>query len=214
MSPEQLIQIIAMGEGYQAEFKRSVPSKPREIAEEVCAFANAAGGLVIIGVEDDNTVVGVVVDNRVEISNPGGLVSAISDEEFGRKSFSRNPLVFGLFNRMRMVEQIGSGIPRVREMMHEAGLPEPEFRYDGMFTVIAKRPVEWSTKRMTLTHVLSENQIKIMDLIYHNSSISKLTLSKELGISTTAIDKNIGKLRKLGLLKRIGSAFKGKWIIQ
>jgi ATP-dependent DNA helicase RecG len=135
MNPEQIIQIIAMGEGYQAEFKRSVPSKPREIAE---------------------------------------------DEESGRKSFSWNPLVFGLFNRMRMVEQIGSGIPRVREMMHEAGLPEPEFRYDGMFTVIVKRPVEWSTKRMTLTHVLSENQLKIMDLIYHNSSISKLTLSKEL----------------------------------
>lgn len=64
MNTEQVLQIISMGEGYQAEFKRSVPSKPRDIAEEVCAFANAAGGLVIIGVNDDNTIAGVDVDNR------------------------------------------------------------------------------------------------------------------------------------------------------
>ncbi len=55
-----------------------------------------------------------VFTNRVEVSNPGGLVSAISFEEFGSKSLSRNPLVFGLFERMNMVEQIGSGIGRIK----------------------------------------------------------------------------------------------------
>jgi len=44
MEHEQLTQVISMGEGYQAEFRQSVPSKIREIAEEVCAFANAAVG--------------------------------------------------------------------------------------------------------------------------------------------------------------------------
>lgn len=36
-------------------------------------------------------------DDRVEITNPGGLTSAISPAEFGTKSHSRNPLIFGLF---------------------------------------------------------------------------------------------------------------------
>ena len=36
-------------------------------------------------------------DDRVEISNPGGLVSAIPESEFGKRSHSRNPLIFGLF---------------------------------------------------------------------------------------------------------------------
>jgi ATP-dependent DNA helicase RecG len=58
--------------------------------------------------------------DRVEISNPGGLVSAIPRNEFGRRSLSRNPLIFGLFERMRMVEQIGSGISRMRDLMQEA----------------------------------------------------------------------------------------------
>lgn len=44
--------LIASGEGYNAGFKVSVPSKVREITEEVCAFANAAGGVVLIGVDD------------------------------------------------------------------------------------------------------------------------------------------------------------------
>ena len=44
LNAEQIKSIVDLGEGYQAEFKRSVPSRVREIAEEVCAFANSAGG--------------------------------------------------------------------------------------------------------------------------------------------------------------------------
>jgi ATP-dependent DNA helicase RecG len=36
-----------------------------------------------------------VFDDRVEISNPGGLVSAVPRSEFGKRSASRNPLIFG-----------------------------------------------------------------------------------------------------------------------
>jgi biotin operon repressor len=53
-----------------------------------------------------------------------------------------------------------------------------------------------------------------LDLIDNNPGISKSAMSQEIGISGTAIDKNIGKLRRIGLLTRLGSAFTGKWIIQ
>jgi ATP-dependent DNA helicase RecG len=43
---DQIKSIIALGEGYQAEFKVSVLSKVREPTEEICAFANAAGGIL------------------------------------------------------------------------------------------------------------------------------------------------------------------------
>ena len=54
---------IAGGEGYNAEFKVSVPAKVREISEEVCAFANAAGGVVLIGIDDKNRLKGTTIDN-------------------------------------------------------------------------------------------------------------------------------------------------------
>jgi predicted HTH transcriptional regulator len=38
-------------------------------------------------------------------------------------------------------------------------------------------------------------------------------LRKKLGISTTAIDKNIAALKKKGILKRAGSDRGGRWEI-
>jgi ATP-dependent DNA helicase RecG len=81
-----------------------------------------------------------VYDDRVEISNPGSLLAEVK-KEFGRKSATRNPLIFDLFTRMDLVEQVASGIPRMREDMEEAKLPEPTFRTDGgFFTVVFQRP--------------------------------------------------------------------------
>lgn len=50
-----------------------------------------------------------IYDDRVVISNPGGLLLAVK-KEFGTRSMSRNPLIFGLFTRMNLVEQVASGI--------------------------------------------------------------------------------------------------------
>jgi ATP-dependent DNA helicase RecG len=42
---------------------------------------------------------------------------------------------------MNLVEQVASGIPRIRDEMQEAGLPEPVFSTEGgFFTVELKRP--------------------------------------------------------------------------
>ena len=84
--------------------------------------------------EEGATVMVEVYDDRVEISNPGGLLPVVA-AEFGHKSMSRNPLIFGLFTRMQVVEKVGSGIPRMRRLMKDAGLPEPKFDTKGFFTV-------------------------------------------------------------------------------
>jgi len=55
--------IIALGEGYYAEFKLRPPAKVREIAAEVCAFANASGGVILFGVDDQNHIRGCNIDN-------------------------------------------------------------------------------------------------------------------------------------------------------
>lgn len=58
ITAEDIQLIVASGEGYNAEFKGSIPSKVKELSEEVCAFANAAGGVLLIGVSDANEIVG------------------------------------------------------------------------------------------------------------------------------------------------------------
>jgi len=63
MTPEKLKTLIKQGEGYHLEFKQSIPYKASDLAEEICAFANAAGGTVLIGVDDKGTITGVSLDN-------------------------------------------------------------------------------------------------------------------------------------------------------
>ena len=58
---------------------------------------------------------------------------------------------------------------------------------------------------------LAESQRKILMLITENPSVSKREMSEAIGISTTAVDKNIASLKKKGLIKRIGSARGGHW---
>ena len=60
---------------------------------------------------------------------------------------------------------------------------------------------------------LVENQKKILKFIAENPRISKRKMAKKIGISTTAIDKNINTLKKRGLLKRLGGAKAGHWEI-
>lgn len=63
LTSEQIKSIASSGEGYNAEFKVSVPSKAKELAQEVCAFANSEGGYLLIGVDDDGIIKGTEINN-------------------------------------------------------------------------------------------------------------------------------------------------------
>jgi ATP-dependent DNA helicase RecG len=151
-------------------------------------------------------------NDRVEVTNPGGLVNSIAKNEFGKKSSSRNPLIFGLFERMRLVEQIGSGISRMRDLMKQEGLTPPEFSIDGMFTVFFRRPFEFESWVNHWVNHLSEKNIIILKSIHENQEIKKSTLQQLTDFSPSTLDYNIEILKKIGLLEREGTKG-GVWIL-
>ncbi len=59
MRYHELMDRIEEGEGLTTEFKRRV-STGTKIAKEMIAFANTRGGVIIFGVDDDKSIVGVV----------------------------------------------------------------------------------------------------------------------------------------------------------
>lgn len=90
--------LVALGEGFTTEFKRSMPS---DLGREICAFANATGGIILIGVDDAGTVVGVGNHNRlkaevqsvarsadppvaVEVDSEGGVLCVTVPEQHGK----------------------------------------------------------------------------------------------------------------------------------
>ena len=48
LTAHDIKELARSGEGFDVGFKRSVLSKVRDIAEEVCSFANSAGGYVLM----------------------------------------------------------------------------------------------------------------------------------------------------------------------
>lgn len=138
-----------------------------------------------------------VFDDRVEITNPGGLTSAINANEFGTKSHSRNPLIFGLFVRIHLVEQVGSGIGRMMDLMKKANLTPPSFKTDGLFTVILERKnIPFETENSTIPSSIdtvkssgtsSGTKIKKPTSITWKTVVKKLDSLPELKIGKSAI---------------------------
>ncbi|SDB09525.1 ATP-dependent DNA helicase RecG [Desulfonatronum thiosulfatophilum] len=63
MNQKTLHNLLALGEGFTTEFKRSGTSN---LGREICAFANATGGMILIGVTDAGEIVGVNDHNRLK----------------------------------------------------------------------------------------------------------------------------------------------------
>ena len=62
MTEKELELILQEGEGYRIEFKEALSS----IDKEITAFANASGGIIYIGITDDNQVKGITINNSLK----------------------------------------------------------------------------------------------------------------------------------------------------
>ena len=58
MKLNDLKVLIEEGEGFELEFKRKV-STPMKVAKTLMSFANTKGGIVLFGVDDNKSIVGV-----------------------------------------------------------------------------------------------------------------------------------------------------------
>lgn len=162
-----------------------------------------------------------VHENRVVVSNPGGLPEGLSPRSLINISLRRNELIADMFARMDKVERMGTGIKRMRDAMKSAGLPYPKIKSGLFFTITFQRP-PYSLKgsanlpiKVTakVTAKVTKNQETILAEMRTNPHITAKDLSKIVGISERKIKENIKKLKEKRLLNRIGSAKGGHWEI-
>ena len=73
-----LVDEIKFGESVNIEFKREVPQKSEKYIKSVIAFANTAGGKIVIGIDDEtHEIVGVDKDGVFKIID--NITNTISD---------------------------------------------------------------------------------------------------------------------------------------
>ena len=117
---------------------------------------------------------------------------------------------------LRLVEQLGSGVPRILQTYSRACFRFSENFVRMTFPISDKltNEIEKNSKLVEgLVEGLVENQKKMVYLINQKPTITIKELADSIGISTTAIDKNITKLKEKNILRRIGGDKKGRWEI-
>lgn len=151
--------------------------------------------------------------DKVDISNPGGLVHGLTKEDFGKRSMPRNPLLMDLFMRIEKVEKAGTGIKRIRDAMKEYGLTAKFDINENWFSVVFPRVMQGATTQKTVEKDVEKTVEKILGLIRKNSRITQKELMVETGLSRRGVEWNLSKLKKEGKLKRIGPDKGGHWEI-
>ncbi len=171
--------------------------------------------------EQGATITIEMFDDRVEVSNPGGLLPIVA-KDFGHKSMTRNPLIFGLFTRMHLVEKVASGIPRMQEAMKEANLPEPKFHTEGMFTVVFKRQVTNSANYDTVNgrvndivnDTINKNEQAILNLLTTTSALNASEISKYINKSLRMTMRYIKVLQDKNLIEFRGAPKTGGYYLK
>jgi len=169
--------------------------------------------------------------NRIEIYNPGQFPYDYAPAEFiaGKgKSIPRNPLIADAFYLGKDIERWGSGLKRIAEECKAAGVKVEFEKIKSGFQVIFYRPevAPLAAKKGArpvsdqdrlgerLGERLGDNRARIIAIMMEHPAVSTPLLAKKIGISTTAIEKNIGFLRRKKLIKHIGPARGGHWEVR
>jgi ATP-dependent DNA helicase RecG len=149
-------------------------------------------------------------DDRIEVENPGFLLPGMTIEDMKQGiSKIRNPVIARVFRELNLIEQWGSGIPRIFKEADELGLKEPEIREIGMRLrfvialkqeIISKPKMKKNEQRQELQPELrqelqpelnseSKLAIKIL-LILNQEQASKSQLAKQLGHKSVSGELN------------------------
>lgn len=130
-------------------------------------------------------------------------------KDLGKRSIPRNPLLFSVLFRMKLVENVGSGIKRIKESMAGEKLDEPRIEIDANWfsiTFFRHRP-QGSQK----SSQKSSQKIKV--LMIESPQITIAELAGRLGISDRAVKKHISVLQKEGRIRRVGPDKGGYWVV-
>ena len=138
----------------------------------------------------------------------------LTGKKFGHKSMSRNPLVFGLFTRMHVVEKVGSRVPRMRELMKDAGLSEPIFSTMGFFTVtFMKRVKPQSVNGDRLNDRLNSREKRVIQILEETPGLRTNELSSMIEVSIPTLSRTLKNLIDLGLIEYRGAKKTGGYFV-
>ncbi|MBF0117224.1 MAG: putative DNA binding domain-containing protein [Desulfobacterales bacterium] len=107
MEASELIEIISLGEDSKHQHKINF-TNPQKLSEEIIAFSNTLGGMIIIGVDDNGVIIGLTQD---DIRRLNQMISNVASTHVRPPV---NPIVENILinNKLIMIIKISEGISK------------------------------------------------------------------------------------------------------
>ena len=158
-----------------------------------------------------------IFDDRIEVESPGKLPPPLTLETFENRSVLRNRITGRLLFNIKKIEAWGTGITRMKRLMREHGLKEPEFRESEVsFTVIfwgpAEKILETGAEEIVAVE-LNERQKKAIDYIRKHGRISNREYREINNVPKITAYRDTNDLIKKKLVKKIGAGAQIHYIL-
>ena len=154
-----------------------------------------------------------IFDNRVEIISPGALAGGLTEQDIRTgKTFQRNPFMATFATNALHYRGIGSGIVRILAEYPEIEIANDVNGKEFKVIILRKKHLKSTQENGESTQENKKStQETILHILMENPKTNRKELAEIIGLSEDGIKKQLAKLKKEGLIERIGSTKAGYW---
>jgi predicted HTH transcriptional regulator len=140
--------------------------------------------------------------DRIQVTNPGGLLQGQTIKNFDKTPQHRNPICYQFLHDLGYGEGLGLGIRLIRKTMREYGLPDPEFYPIGnAFRIVLYN--NKSSKKVQAVEYENPRQKQALEYLKEKHSIKSEQYSRLFGVSVPTAINDLNELIKQSKIRKI-----------
>lgn len=191
-----------------SSFKRNEKeSFPIEVLREAVINAIVHRDYTIEGAKNSINI----NDDAIIINSPGTPPSTITLEQlntFKAPSYSRNPVISLVFNKMEYMEETGLGMATLKSLNEKFGLPLPEYVFEEPLLTLTFPKTMEAVKRVskhTGVANLNEEELNGYEFIKSKGVIKRADYEEHFEFEKKKAERHLNKMVEEALIKRKGA---------
>lgn len=156
-----------------------------------------------------------IFSDRMEILSHGGLaVDQDAEGFYSGASIPVNEVLASIFLQLRLSERSGRGVPKIVSRYGKGAIKIEKNR---VTVTIPFQRIDNETHAEVKNKVkinINDSQKKIIETMRDNPNVKTVRLMAITGLSESGVNRNLKKLKELGLIERIGSLKNGYWSVK